>query len=370
MQVANPRTARRPAARAEVRAIARAINGLAEANAALKATSSARSARRTTRIEQERNRLAALMSELAQSVIVCNVEGRILLYNARAMQLLRKPLDSAAATGKAHTLVGLGRSIFAIFDRNLIIHALESIHDRIRKGERAPVANFVTTAPAGQLVRVQLAPVLGAATRRRRRDRGHRRLRAAARRHHAAHRDRRAPRPAAAGAHARDARVAREHACRGGDHRVVPGHGARRAGPVHRHHRRRSAHAERSARPHGERVRGFAAHRVAARGHARRRPHRGRAPAHREPAAAADQARGRRRGHLAQRRQLFADAGDHVSRRAAAPTNSASARSASGWRTPARSRTSTSSGPARRSGSRPRWPGRPTRWSSASRRAR
>jgi DNA polymerase-3 subunit epsilon len=102
------------------------------------------------------------MSELAQSVVMCNIEGRILLYNARAMQLLRKPLDSAAAAGKAHTLVGLGRSVFAIFDRNLIIHALESIHDRLRQGIRGPVANFVTTAPAGQLVRVQLAPVLGA----------------------------------------------------------------------------------------------------------------------------------------------------------------------------------------------------------------
>ena len=78
------------------------------------------------------------MSELAQSVVMCNVEGRILLYNARAMQLLRKPLDGAAAAGKAHSLVGLGRSIFAIFDRNLIIHALESIHDRLRQGAREP----------------------------------------------------------------------------------------------------------------------------------------------------------------------------------------------------------------------------------------
>ena len=40
------------------------------------------------------------MSELAQSVIVCNIEGRILLYNARAMQLLRKPLDGAARAGQ------------------------------------------------------------------------------------------------------------------------------------------------------------------------------------------------------------------------------------------------------------------------------
>jgi DNA polymerase-3 subunit epsilon len=35
-------------------------------------------------VDQERNRLAALMSELTQSVVVCNLDGRILLYNNRA----------------------------------------------------------------------------------------------------------------------------------------------------------------------------------------------------------------------------------------------------------------------------------------------
>jgi DNA polymerase III subunit epsilon len=162
IQVANPLHRATPAGAAEVRTIAGAINSLAEANATLKADVERQVRETNQRIEEERSRLAALMSELAQSVVMCNIEGRILLYNARAMQLLRKPLPSAAATGKAHSLVGLGRSIFAIFDRNLIIHALESIHDRMRQGERGPVANFVTTAPAGQLVRVQLAPVLGA----------------------------------------------------------------------------------------------------------------------------------------------------------------------------------------------------------------
>jgi DNA polymerase-3 subunit epsilon len=149
---------------AEIRRLAESFNTFADANESLKCDFDQRVREANERIEQERNRLAALMSELAQSVIMCNVEGRILLYNARAMQLLRKPLDSAAAAGKAHSLVGLGRSIFAIFDRNLIIHALESIHDRLRQGARGPIANFVTTAPAGQLVRVQLAPVLGAAS--------------------------------------------------------------------------------------------------------------------------------------------------------------------------------------------------------------
>ncbi|MFO1317083.1 MAG: exonuclease domain-containing protein [Burkholderiales bacterium] len=160
MLVANPAHRAPERGAAEIRALARVVNDFAEAHAALGESVERQVREANERIEQERSRLAALMSELAQSVVMCNVEGRILLYNARAMQLLRKPLDDAAP-GKAHSLVGLGRSIFAIFDRNLIIHALESIHDRMGQGTRMPVANFVTTAPAGQLVRVQLAPVQG-----------------------------------------------------------------------------------------------------------------------------------------------------------------------------------------------------------------
>ncbi len=145
---------------AETRRLAVGFNSFADANESLRHDVEARVREANAGIAQERNRLAALMSELAQSVIMCNIEGRILLYNARAMQLLRMPLDGAAA-GTAHSLVGLGRSVFAIFDRNLIIHALESIHDRVRQDKRSPVASFVTTAPAGQLVRVQMAPVFG-----------------------------------------------------------------------------------------------------------------------------------------------------------------------------------------------------------------
>jgi DNA polymerase III subunit epsilon len=147
---------------AEVKRLAASLNAFADVRESLLRDVDARVREANERIEQERNRLAALMSELANSVIMCNIEGRVLLYNARAMQLLRKPLDGTAA-GKAHSLVGLGRSIFAIFDRNVIIHALEILDDRLRQRTRAPVASFVATTPAGQLVRVQMAPVLGAA---------------------------------------------------------------------------------------------------------------------------------------------------------------------------------------------------------------
>ena len=164
MLTANP-SHRAPArGSAEIKRLAGDLNRFAEAHELLQQDVECRVRETNARIEQERNRLAALMSELAQSVIMCNIEGRILLYNARAMQLLRKPLAGTAAAGKGHSLVGLGRSVFAIFDRNLIIHALEGIRDQLRRDIESPVANFVTTAPAGQLVRVQIAPVLGSAT--------------------------------------------------------------------------------------------------------------------------------------------------------------------------------------------------------------
>jgi DNA polymerase-3 subunit epsilon len=145
----------------ELRHLAHTINRFAEKREALMGDVEARVAEANARIGQEKNRLAALMSELAQSVIVCNVEGRILLYNARAMQLLRARAEDGAAKG--HALVGLGRSVFAILDRNHVIHALDGIHERLKKGERSPVAHFVAAAPSGQLVRVQVAPVLGLA---------------------------------------------------------------------------------------------------------------------------------------------------------------------------------------------------------------
>jgi DNA polymerase-3 subunit epsilon len=161
MLAANPGHRAPPRGAAEIRRLAETLNRFAEDNASMREDFGRRVGEANERIEQESRRLGALMSELAQSVVVCNIEGRILLYNARAMQLLRMPLDSPAAAGKSHSLVGLGRSIFAIFDRNLILHALERVHDGLQQGVRSPVATFVTATPAGHLVRVQLAPVQG-----------------------------------------------------------------------------------------------------------------------------------------------------------------------------------------------------------------
>ncbi len=109
-------------------------------------------------IEQEKSRLAALMSELTQSVVVCNLDGLVLLYNPRARMQFRALSQAPGVAGGAE-LIGLGRSIYGVFDRKLVQHALENIEQRLQRGASQPSAQFVTTTPSGQLLRVQMAPV-------------------------------------------------------------------------------------------------------------------------------------------------------------------------------------------------------------------
>ncbi len=138
--------------------LAREINALADRCRALEAGVESRVAQSRAVLEEERNRFAALMSELAHSVLVCNIEGCILLYNQRALQLLgshagaESELDASAACG-------LGRSLFGVMDRDVVLHALENIQHRIARDEAGPVASFVTALAGGRLIRARMAPV-------------------------------------------------------------------------------------------------------------------------------------------------------------------------------------------------------------------
>ncbi|TRZ64108.1 MAG: DNA polymerase III subunit epsilon [Rhodocyclaceae bacterium] len=145
----------------EVQLLGKAINELAQQRDDLLTDVEAQIRRANTSLEEEKNRLAALMSELTQSVVVCNLDGRILLYNNRARLQFRAFSQGAGAAGSG-ALLGLGRSIFSVFDRNLIAHALESLQTRLADSQ--PSTHFVTATRAGQLIRVQVAPVLSAAT--------------------------------------------------------------------------------------------------------------------------------------------------------------------------------------------------------------
>ena len=106
------------------------MNALVQQRERLRGEIAERVAEGSRRVEQERSRLAALMSELTQSVVVCNLDGRVLLYNNRA-RLQFKALSDAPALAGGAELIGLGRSIYTVFDRQLVAHALENIQQRL-----------------------------------------------------------------------------------------------------------------------------------------------------------------------------------------------------------------------------------------------
>ncbi|NJN98441.1 MAG: DNA polymerase III subunit epsilon [Anaerolineales bacterium] len=110
-------------------------------------------------LEEEKNRLSVLMSELTEGVLVCNIEGQILLYNSQAKRLLSQMPGLPTLPG-AGGFVGLGRSIFGLLDRHAITYALENLLYRSQKQNDPLVSQFVTAAANGQLIRTRIAPVI------------------------------------------------------------------------------------------------------------------------------------------------------------------------------------------------------------------
>lgn len=108
--------------------------------------------------EEERAWLSALLAELNRSVIVCNREGQILLYNNRA-RLQFKRLSDAGNVTHGGELLGLGRSIFDVVDRSLIEHARATIEHRLAKGQRQASSQCLFQTPRGRSYRVHVTPI-------------------------------------------------------------------------------------------------------------------------------------------------------------------------------------------------------------------
>ena len=144
---------------AEVRGLAEAIDALSKTRDQLQDDIDAQVRQASRSVEQERRRLAALMAELQQSVVVCNLDGRILLYNNRArLQYLALSPQTPLVEGVG--AIGLGRSIYNVFDPKMVAHALDTVSRRLDRGAANASAQFVTTTRTGQLLRVQVAAVL------------------------------------------------------------------------------------------------------------------------------------------------------------------------------------------------------------------
>ncbi|HEY1043070.1 MAG TPA: exonuclease domain-containing protein [Telluria sp.] len=148
----NPRHRIAPLGGRGMQALVARFNQLAAANEALREQGRAQLDAARHSLADERNRLAALMSDLTLGVLLCNAEGRILLYNQRARELL----------GASHR-IGLGRPVYGVLARGQVEHALDQVRHQLytnAPGHSEPVAGFVAVLPGGQSMRVQMAPVL------------------------------------------------------------------------------------------------------------------------------------------------------------------------------------------------------------------
>lgn len=113
-------------------------------------------------VEEEKELLAELMSELPVGVIICNDQGHILLYNKQAVRLLVEDCsrpEGGDPDGGRH-FIGLGRSITDVIDESLISHAVDEIQFKLDRGESPVLSQFVVTSCEEALLRVEAAPIL------------------------------------------------------------------------------------------------------------------------------------------------------------------------------------------------------------------
>lgn len=161
MLAANPEHRAQVGGHPDVASLAGVLNAFGAQFSELQAERAAAIQQARRDLEEERNLLAALMAELTDGVLVCNLDGQILLYNRGARSLL----DSRAAAQGGY--VGLGRSIFSVFDRAALTHALDQVRERSAAGgaqEGGPEPITTTTLVAasnGRLLRLRLAPFAG-----------------------------------------------------------------------------------------------------------------------------------------------------------------------------------------------------------------
>jgi DNA polymerase III subunit epsilon len=144
----------------EVAHLAEVINASAEAFQKLQQEVEAAIYEARAELLEERNRFAALMSELPVGVLVCTIHGLILLYNKQAQMLLQAP-DHEKFRGLAgqHGWIGLGRSLFGVIPRKPVADGLELLQKAVAAGASAPSTRFMVDHEGGRRLGIFMAPV-------------------------------------------------------------------------------------------------------------------------------------------------------------------------------------------------------------------
>ncbi|MCB1920294.1 MAG: PAS domain-containing protein, partial [Candidatus Competibacteraceae bacterium] len=88
----------------------------------------------TARVEEQKNRLEAILRDLQEGVVVCNLNNQVLLYNQLALKTLH-------VTGE----LGLGRSLFTVVSREPVSNAFRRLRLRVAEGRHHDHPLGITT---------------------------------------------------------------------------------------------------------------------------------------------------------------------------------------------------------------------------------
>jgi len=159
ISVANSKYRIQPKGARETHKLTGVINELADSYLSLKMDVRSIIEQSKDEQDEEKRRLEALMSQIPQGVLVCNFDGRILMYNQKAHEILEEfeEKENNEDTG----LLGLGRSIFGLLYRPPIIHALNYLQNRLTEEVSHPLFHFITTRFGKQFLHIDIAPILG-----------------------------------------------------------------------------------------------------------------------------------------------------------------------------------------------------------------
>jgi len=122
-------------------------------------------------VEQDKNVLAAIVGQLPEGIIICNPSGSILLFNKKAQEVLtlrEKSCDNPNFEKLSGPFLGLGRNISSIIDPAQIDRAVTEISGKLnglsdRQADVLaghPVSFFSITGPMGNLLSIEMVPIL------------------------------------------------------------------------------------------------------------------------------------------------------------------------------------------------------------------
>jgi DNA polymerase-3 subunit epsilon len=108
----------------------------------------------TARVEEQKSRLAAILMDLSEGVIVCDDRHRILLYNQSTVRLLGAP-----------AALGLGRPVSDVLTLDPVLHAIERLdhaHEHPQGSSREEsIAAVLATADSRHMLQGRLSRVRG-----------------------------------------------------------------------------------------------------------------------------------------------------------------------------------------------------------------